>query len=139
LFWLQVSRCQFHQHSTYKFFIRTSFWQLFLRTYNWKEAAEMIFVRNNVDEIVTSQLKKVENIGNISSLLYTTLKSPSIKNYVYFLKTFNSFWEIDLSSLCLHVASALLNHLLLPLRRTSTVATYSNKCIKASFWKFINS
>jgi len=29
-----VSRCQFHQHFRYKFFVLTSFWQLFLHTCN---------------------------------------------------------------------------------------------------------
>jgi len=40
--WSISSRCQFHQHFTYKFFVRTSFWQLFLRTCNcnYRKAAE---------------------------------------------------------------------------------------------------
>ncbi len=49
------TRCQFHQHFTYKFFVRTSFWQLFLCTCNQRKAAEATFERKihrqNVDEI----------------------------------------------------------------------------------------
>jgi hypothetical protein len=38
--------CQFHQHFTYKFFVRTLFWQLFLHNYVTREkGAETKFVQ----------------------------------------------------------------------------------------------
>ncbi len=49
------NRYQFHQHFMYKFFVTTSFWQLFLCTCNQRKAAETTFVQKthayNVDEI----------------------------------------------------------------------------------------
>ncbi len=57
--WIRLEkRCQFHQRSTYKFFVRTSsFWQLLSIFVCKKKAAETTFVRKirtfNVDEIDT--------------------------------------------------------------------------------------
>jgi len=48
-------RCQFHQHYTRTFFVRTLFWQLFSSYIYVVKAAEMMFIRKirlfNVDEI----------------------------------------------------------------------------------------
>ncbi len=48
-------RCQFHQHFTYKSFVRMLFWQLFLCTCNYRKAAETTFIQKmlvyNIDKI----------------------------------------------------------------------------------------
>jgi len=52
---VKEKRCQFHQHFTCEFFVRTSFHQLFPCKCNYRKADETMFVQKictyNVDEI----------------------------------------------------------------------------------------
>ncbi len=104
---------QFHQHFTYKVFVRISFWQLFCSYMYVVKAAKTTFVRKNrmfnVDEIDTWKKKQEHWITSI----YLQIKTRSHKcifneftttNFSQFLKyVFVRKWFYPLSYFSPHV------------------------------------
>ncbi len=65
----------FHQHFAYNFFVRMSFWQLFLCTCNKKKAAEPTFVQ----KVCTQNVNEIDcrNLRLFFSLLLMDTQLPS--------------------------------------------------------------